>query len=188
MTRFYVGLVTVLAIIATALGIQAAFDAEKQSEPPHVAPPAAEVTWPLAVVGADQPWQTLTDIGTWIEGIKDASVAYTAGGSAVRSNGGLPGPGAPASQGGCGDDWDCFRECTIDHESRTAGMYGAVSPGGVYRGAYQFLGSTWRSVSVNAGLGEWADTPVDQVPPDVQDAVARFLWEHSGNSPWGGRC
>jgi hypothetical protein len=66
-------------------------------------------------------------------------------------------------------------------------MYGAVSPGGTYRGAFQFA-STWRSVAVNAGYPQFADLPVDQIPPEVQDAVARFLWEHSGTQPWGGRC
>lgn len=188
---FLLGLTAVLATTLTGIAIQAAFDARKQSAPPHAAPAAAPVAiapLPLAAVGGEDITAALT---TWIEGIEreEAAVADLASRGAVRSDGGSSGPGvAPSSRGSCGDDWDCFRECTIDHESRSAGVYGAVSPDGVYRGAFQFLGSTWRSVSVNAGYGEWADTPVDQVPAEVQDAVARFLWEHSGNRPWGGRC
>ena len=42
---------------------------------------------------------------------------------------------------------DPFLKCTRAHESDTAGGYRAVSPGGVYRGAYQFLRSTWNNVA-----------------------------------------
>lgn len=90
--------------------------------------------------------------------------------------------------GSCAGDWHCFRECTIDHESRHAGVYTAVSGDGVYRGAYQYLASTWRAVATNAGHGEWAETPVDQVPPHIQDSVAEFHYSVAGNRPWGGRC
>lgn len=102
-------------------------------------------------------------------------------------------PSPPAASerpqtGSCDGDWDCFRECTIDHESRSAGMYTAVSGDGIYRGAFQYLASTWQVVATNAGYAEWAHTPVDQVPPEIQDAVAQFHYELSGNRPWGGRC
>src|SRR5262249_35653198 len=48
-----------------------------------------------------------------------------------------------ASSGGCTGDVDCFLACTRAHESDSSGGYGAVSPGGTYRGAYQFDQSTW---------------------------------------------
>lgn len=193
MTRrpFFAGLVAVLTVVVVGIAIQAQFDAEKQSEPPHQARPVAAHTapLPLAATGGEDISAALEH---WIEGVERDRIAaeQVARLEAVGPGGGsgASSQGARAAGSSCGDDWDCFRECTIDHESRTSGVYGAVSPDGVYRGAFQFIGSTWRSVAVNAGYGEWADTPVDLVPAEVQDAVARFLWEHSGTQPWGGRC
>ena len=46
---------------------------------------------------------------------------------------------------------DPFLRCTRAHESDTAGGYRAVSPGGVYHGAYQFLQSTWNNVARGDG-------------------------------------
>lgn len=99
-----------------------------------------------------------------------------------------PGPSQGPYSGSCDGDWECFRQCTIDHESRFAGVYAAVSGDGVYRGAFQYLASTWKVVAVNAGHAEWADTPVNEVPPEIQDAVAEFHYSVAGNRPWGGRC
>ena len=92
------------------------------------------------------------------------------------------------SRGSCGGDVDCFLECTRAHESDTSGGYGAVSPGGAYRGAYQFVQSTWDAAVAGAGYGEYSGVPADQVPSEVQDAAAAHLYSVSGNSPWGGRC
>lgn len=192
MTRFFVGLSMVLvAVCAGVFGVRVL---PNTSHPPHAVPPVAEVAigpLPLEVVGGDS---TIGAVVAFVQGVERYEQEQAAQAAerfrAARSTSGVSvvGGGTSSGRGACGDDWDCFRECTIDHESRTSGEYGAVSPGGTYRGAFQFLGSTWRSVSVNAGYGEWADTPVDQVPAHVQDAVARFLWEHSGTQPWGGRC
>lgn len=43
MTRFFVGLVFVLAVLCLGIATQASFDAEKQSAPPHVEPAGARV-------------------------------------------------------------------------------------------------------------------------------------------------
>jgi len=95
---------------------------------------------------------------------------------------------AAPNLGSCNGNVECFLACTIQHESISAGIYTAVSPGGTYRGAYQFDTGTWRSNAIAAGYGEWANTPVDQVPGAVQDAVAAYLYSVRGNQPWGGRC
>lgn len=187
MTRAMTAFFAVLVMVASALGVRALLADPEHVRPDHAAPPVAEATapLPLAAVGGDSETAAIAPLIGWIEentrvALEGMEAALPRGGSGVAT-------ARPAS-GECGTDWDCFRECTIDHESRSSGIYTAVSPDGVYRGAFQFLGSTWRSVAVNAGFAEWADTPTDQVPPEVQDAVARFLWEHSGNRPWGGRC
>ncbi len=58
----------------------------------------------------------------------------------------------------------------------SGGNYGALSPDGLYRGAYQFDRSTWSSVG---GLGDPA-----AAPPAEQDARALRLRSLRGSSPW----
>lgn len=94
----------------------------------------------------------------------------------------------PRASSSCGGNVECFLQCTIQHESASAGVYGAVSPGGTYRGAYQFDQGTWNSSANGAGYGQYAGVPANQVPPEVQDAVAAYLYSQRGNQPWGGRC
>lgn len=188
----------VLAVVAVLLLAAAAIDETREwtevrtGHERHVARPAAGVNIETLVYG--EAWEQLrvaahAAYGELIEselGRREAervaaeAAAQTRIGGVVR---GVP----SASTGTCGGDWECFRECTIDHESRNAGVYGANTGNG-YFGAFQFLQSTWDAVAVNAGYGEWAGRPASEAPPEVQDAVARFLWEHSGTRPWGGRC
>ena len=52
----------------------------------------------------------------------------------------------------------------------------AVSPGGLYRGKYQFSRDTWRGLG---GRGDPADAP-----EWLQDRLARKLYRQSGNAPW----
>ena len=189
MTRFFVGLTVVLTAVVCTFAVRVFPNGE---HPPHREPAKARVAIAppsLAAVGGDSTAAVEQQVRDFVQGVLDERerVAEAERLEAARRTPVVSVAGA-GTQSGCGADWDCYRECSIDHESRTAGEYGAVSPGGTYRGAFQFLASTWRSVAVNAGLGEWADVPVDEVPAWVQDAVARFLWEHSGTSPWGGRC
>lgn len=74
-----------------------------------------------------------------------------------------PGPGILAA----------IRAC----ESGTSGGYQAIGgPGGIYRGAYQFDGPTWRSVG---GKGD----PADALPRE-QDYRAALLYRREGASPW----
>ena len=76
-----------------------------------------------------------------------------------------------------------FLACVRHHESDTAGGYQAENPTSTASGAYQFLDSTWRNVSAAAGhpSGHAA-----YAPPWVQDAVAVWVLEHIGRSPWNG--
>ena len=63
--------------------------------------------------------------------------------------------------------------------------YRAVSSGGAYRGAYQFMQTTWNTIAGSApsltrlvGVDPATAAPVDQ------DAMAYALYEMRGKSPW----
>jgi hypothetical protein len=61
--------------------------------------------------------------------------------------------------------------------------YQAVSPGGAYRGAYQFSQSTWNWVAGQHFPGHVGEDP-RWAAPEVQDAMARALWSMQGPAPW----
>jgi len=75
-----------------------------------------------------------------------------------------------------------FLSCVRRHES--GGDYGARNPSSSASGAYQFLDSTWRSVSSRAGLGGFGRA--SSAPWFVQDAVALWTFQHGGRSAWNG--
>jgi Transglycosylase-like domain/Putative peptidoglycan binding domain len=61
-------------------------------------------------------------------------------------------------------------------ECESGGNPSAVSPGGTYRGKYQFSRDTWRRLG---GEGDPADAP-----EWVQDRMALKLYRQSGTAPW----
>jgi peptidoglycan hydrolase-like protein with peptidoglycan-binding domain len=61
-------------------------------------------------------------------------------------------------------------------ECESGGNPRAVSPGGRYRGKYQFSRSTWRGLG---GKGDPADAP-----EWLQDRMALKLYRQSGTAPW----
>jgi hypothetical protein len=61
-------------------------------------------------------------------------------------------------------------------ECESGGNPEAVSPGGQYRGKYQFSVDTWRALG---GRGDPADAP-----EAVQDRLALKLYRQAGTSPW----
>jgi LysM repeat protein len=77
---------------------------------------------------------------------------------------------AVPSSGGGGGNLAAIRAC------ESSGNYAAVSPDGLYRGAYQFDVPTWQSVG---GSGDPA-----AASPAEQDARARQLWGERGSNPW----
>lgn len=74
-------------------------------------------------------------------------------------------PGGPSYA-----QWSALRQC------ESSGNYQAVSPSGLYRGAYQFDLSTWATVG---GSGDPA-----LASPAEQDHRAQVLWSQRGPSPW----
>lgn len=82
-----------------------------------------------------------------------------------------------------------FLTCVRHHESDGGAYphingYGAQNPYTSASGAYQFLDSTWRNVSVRAGQGGYARA--SQAPWYVQDAVALWMYRNGGRSAWAG--
>ena len=61
-------------------------------------------------------------------------------------------------------------------ECESGGNPRAVSPGGQYRGKYQFSRATWRGLG---GRGDPADAP-----EWLQDRLALKLYRQSGTAPW----
>lgn len=68
------------------------------------------------------------------------------------------------------DKWETLRSC------ESTDNYQAISPSGLYRGAYQFDLTTWETVG---GTGDPA-----LAPPEEQDARARELYARRGSQPW----
>ncbi|MET0615269.1 MAG: transglycosylase family protein [Thermoleophilaceae bacterium] len=61
-------------------------------------------------------------------------------------------------------------------ECESGGNPRAISPGGTYRGKYQFSRSTWHNLG---GAGDPADAP-----EWLQDRLALKLYRQSGTAPW----
>lgn len=68
------------------------------------------------------------------------------------------------------DAWARLRHC------ESTGNYRALSPSGLYRGAYQFDLRTWETVG---GTGD----PIDASPGE-QDLRAQILYDRRGRQPW----
>lgn len=85
-----------------------------------------------------------------------------------------------------GGSVEAFLECTRAIES--TGNYNAVSPGGTYRGAYQFDQRTWDSNAAASGRHDLVGIDPASASQADQDQMARDLYARRGNQPWGGRC
>lgn len=79
-----------------------------------------------------------------------------------------------------------FLACVRMRES--GGNYGAVSPDGLYRGAYQFHQATWNNVASMAGRPDLIGVPANLASPADQDLLAVTLYRAAGPAPWGGSC
>ena len=80
-----------------------------------------------------------------------------------------------------------YLQCVAEAESH--GDYGAVSPNGMYMGAFQFSQSTWNQAALAAGLSALVGVPPNLASKAEQDAVAVALYALDGHQPWlGDRC
>jgi muramidase (phage lysozyme) len=79
---------------------------------------------------------------------------------------------------------DPFLTCVRGVES--GGNYQAVSPGGQYRGAYQFLQATWDATANHVGARDLVGVDPATASPTLQDDMAWNLYQWQGTGPWAG--
>ncbi len=80
-----------------------------------------------------------------------------------------------------------FLACVVQAES--GGNYGAVSPNGLYMGAFQFSQPTWNTAAQAANLDLLVGVPPNMATRAEQDTVAVTLFTLDGQQPWlGDRC
>ena len=80
-----------------------------------------------------------------------------------------------------------FLQCVVQAES--GGNYGALSPNGLYMGAFQFSQPTWNFAAQAAGLPSLVGVPPNLASKAEQDTVAVALYALDGRQPWlGDRC
>ena len=106
-------------------------------------------------------------------------------------SGGVPGagsgPGAPPVLSIPDPVLNPFLQCVVQAESR--GNYQAVSPNGLYMGAFQFSQSTWNLAAQAAGLAFLVGVAPNLATKAEQDTVAVALYALDGQRPWlGDRC
>ncbi|MBC8365185.1 MAG: transglycosylase family protein [Actinobacteria bacterium] len=89
----------------------------------------------------------------------------------------IPADTVPAEFGPTAEQWEALRFC------EATGNYGAVSPTGNYRGAYQFSRVTWDWI---AGIYHEQLVGLDpaEVAPADQDAMAQSLYDLRGRGQW----
>ncbi len=115
-----------------------------------------------------------------------ATAAATAQAAPVAST---SGPTTPDPGGGATTDpaLNPFLQCVVQAES--GGNYGAVSPNGLYMGAFQFSQPTWNVAAQAAGLPGLIGMPPNLATKADQDTLAVALYALDGSQPWlGDRC
>ena len=79
-----------------------------------------------------------------------------------------------------------FLQCVLQVES--GGNYNAVSPGGTYRGGFQFSQPTWNEAAELAGMPQLINVPPNEATPAEQDDLAIALYDADGQQPWDDSC
>jgi hypothetical protein len=80
-----------------------------------------------------------------------------------------------------------YLQCVVRAESR--GNYGAVSPDGLYMGAFQFSQPTWNMAARAAGRPSLVGIHPNLASKADQDTLAVALYALDGEQPWlGDRC
>lgn len=196
---------TAFVLIAAALALTAPVAASaREATPAPEGPvePYAQLLVATAASDMQLPWQSLPPVlgvldlhahqridalNALAEAQRQAAAdAYAAAVRAASRRGPAATAAVKRAANRCQGDFACFKECTLAIESH--GDYGAVSPGGKYRGAWQFDQPTWDGAVSRAGYPEYAGHDPASAPASVQDAAAHQLYQERGNQPWEGRC
>jgi hypothetical protein len=154
----------------------------------HLASLHAEVVGQLATAVASQQAAQASSAVAAVAAADRAS-GNRAGGSRAPTGPSAPPAGAPAgAPGGSADPaLNPFLQCVVQAES--GGNYGAVSPDGLYMGAFQFSQPTWNAAAQAAGRPDLVGIPPNQASKADQDTLAVILFSLDGQQPWlGDRC
>jgi hypothetical protein len=73
-------------------------------------------------------------------------------------------------------------------QAESGGNYQAVSPDGLYRGAFQFSQGTWNVAAQLAGLPQLVGVPPNEASKADQDTLAIALYKADGEQPWTDSC
>jgi hypothetical protein len=173
------------ALDRTAEAQQASYLSQANASVTHLASVQAQVTGQLAVAVAQ---------ANIAQGQAAAAAVAAAQRTTVQRKG--PSSSAPSSGGGGGavapstttdPALPPFLQCVVQAES--GGNYGAVSPNGLYRGAFQFSQSTWNFAAQAAGRPDLIGVPPNLASKADQDSLAVALFALDGERPWlGDRC
>jgi septal ring factor EnvC (AmiA/AmiB activator) len=149
----------------------------------------AQVTGQLATAVAQQAAAQAAAAAAAVRAAQASAAAASAALSA-RSHDSAPAvaaaSAAPAS-GGTDPALNPFLQCVVQVES--GGNYGAVSPNGLYMGAFQFSQATWNVAAQAAGRPDLVGVPPNRASKADQDTVAVALYALDGEQPWlGDRC
>ncbi len=79
-----------------------------------------------------------------------------------------------------------FLQCVLQAES--GGDYQAVSPNGLYMGAFQFSQATWNEAAQLAGLPQLIGVAPNDASKADQDTLAIALYDADGEQPWNDSC
>jgi Transglycosylase-like domain len=148
----------------------------------HLESEQAQVTGQLATAVAQQ---------SAAQG-RAAVAAVTTAQKVTAKNGGgattTPPPGQPDTSTNTTDPaLNPFLQCVVQAES--GGDYQAVSPNGLYRGAFQFSQPTWNYAAQAAGRPDLIGVPPNLASKADQDTLAVALYALDGERPWlGDRC
>lgn len=154
----------------------------------HLTALQSQVTGQLAAAIAAQQAAQAATAAAAVAAARNASASHPGGARGTAPNP-TAAPGAPAAPAGGGSDpaLNPFLQCVVQAES--GGNYGAVSPDGLYMGAFQFSQPTWNAAAQAAGRPDLIGVPPNQASKADQDTLAVTLYSLDGSQPWlGDRC
>ena len=162
---------------------QASYLAQANASAHHMQAVQAQVTGQLAVAVAQQNAALSRAAAAAVTTARKATVQRSGGGTSSPP----PSSGAAAPSNTIDPTLPPFLACVVQAES--GGNYQAVSPNGLYRGAFQFSQSTWNFAAQEAHRPDLVGVPPNQASKADQDTLAVTLFALDGERPWlGDRC
>jgi peptidoglycan hydrolase CwlO-like protein len=153
----------------------------------HLESLQSQVTGQLATAVANQAGAQAASAAAAVAAAQRASGRsgpQRAGGAGAAAPAAPVGIGAPATSDPA---LNPFLQCVVQAES--GGNYQAVSPDGLYMGAFQFSQPTWNYAAQAAGRPDLVGVAPNTASKPDQDTVAVALYALDGQQPWlGDRC